>query len=57
MLADLTTLRHVQLFELLRQQNLSEHTSARLRARDFARSMIDQDDAASLCKLAMSSWG
>ena len=54
---DLTALRHAQLFELLRQENLSEHTSARLRARGFGRAPMDQEDAASLCALAVNSWG
>lgn len=53
---DLTALRHAQLFELLRQQNLSEHTSARLRAHRFARAQMDQDDAAAIRSLAVNSW-
>lgn len=52
-----TRLRHARLFELLRQQNLSERTSARLRVRGFARTQIDQDEAAMLCALAVNSWG
>jgi len=54
---DPTRLRHARLFELLRQQNLSEKTSARLRAREFARAKIDQDEAAMICALAVNSWG
>ena len=54
--ADLTALRHAQLFELLRQQNLSEHTTARLRARRFARSSIDNEEAVSVQSLAVNSW-
>jgi len=53
---DLTALRHAQLFELLRQQNLSENTSARLRARSFARAEMDSDDATMLRSLAVQSW-
>lgn len=54
---DLTRLRHAQLFELLRQQNISESTSARLRARKFARAQIDHDDAAMIRAMAVNSWG
>ncbi len=54
---DLTALRHAQLFELLRQENLSENTSSRLRARSFARAEIDRDDAAILRSMATDSWG
>jgi len=50
-------IRHAQLFELLRQQNLSDHTSARLRSHRFARAQLDQEDAAMLQSLAVSSWG
>ena len=57
MFTDPSIMRHAQLFELLRQQNLSEHTSARLRARSFARAQLDQEDAAMLQSLAVSSWG
>lgn len=54
---DLTRLRHRQLFELLRHQNLSESTSARLNARRITQSQIDRDDAVSVRLLAMNSWG
>lgn len=57
MLPDLTAIRHAQLFELLRQQNLSDHISARLRARSFARNQLDQDEAAMIRSVAMNSWG
>ncbi|MFT7594775.1 MAG: hypothetical protein ACI8R4_002099 [Paracoccaceae bacterium] len=50
-------LRHAQLFELLRQQNMSEKTTTRLRVREFARTQIDQDEAAMLRALAVNSWG
>jgi len=53
---DLTTLRHAQLFELLRQQNLSEQTSARLRVRNFARADLDLEDAAMIRVMAVGSW-
>ena len=49
-------LRHEQLFELLRQQNLCEDTNARLRARGFAREHLDQEEARALKSLAVSSW-
>ena len=52
-----TRLRHAQLFELLRQQNMSEKTTARLRVRAFAREQIDQDEAAVVRALAVNSWG
>jgi len=55
--SDQSRLRHAQLFELLRQQNMSEKTSARLRARGFARAKIDQDEAAMVRTLAVKSWG
>ena len=54
---DQSRLRHAQLFELLRQQNMSEKTTARLRARGFARAQIDQDEAAMVRALAVRSWG
>jgi len=53
---DLTTTRHAQLFELLRQETLSNRTSTRLRARSFARAQIDTDDAADIRALAVNSW-
>jgi len=53
---DLPPLRHAQLFELLRQQNLSEQTSARLHARRFARADLDGDDAAMIRLMAVGSW-
>ncbi len=53
---DLSLLRHLQLFELLRQQNLSEHTATRLRARGFARSELDRDEAAAIRLHAVNSW-
>lgn len=49
--------RHMRLFELIRQQNLSEVTAARLRARGFARDRLDRDEAAALQLLAVQSWG
>ena len=54
---DLTALRHAQLFELLRQENLSESTSARLRAHRFARSELDQEEAVCVQMQAVQSWG
>lgn len=48
--------RHAQLFELLRQQSLSESTTTRLRARSFARAQLDQQDAQDIRALAVSSW-
>lgn len=53
---DLTPLRHAQLFELLRQQSLSESTSTRLRARGFARAQLDRQDALDIRATAVSSW-
>jgi len=53
---DLTALRHAQLFELLRQQNLSEQTSARLRVRSFTRADLDHEDAAMIRVMAVGSW-
>ncbi len=50
------TMRHAQLFELLRQQNLSQSTSARLRVHQLAESERHRDEAASLLALAQSSW-
>ena len=55
--SDQIRLRHAQLFELLRQQNMSEKTSARLRGRGFARAQIDQDEAAMVRAMAVKSWG
>jgi hypothetical protein len=52
---DLTTTRHAQLFELLRQESLSNRTSTRLRARSFARAQIDTDEAADIRALAVDS--
>lgn len=49
--------RHTRLFELIRQQNLSEVTAARLRARRFARDRLDREEAATLQALAVQSWG
>lgn len=57
MTTDRPMIRHAQLFELLRQENLSEHTSARLRSRRFARAQLDQEEAAMLQSLAVRSWG
>lgn len=57
MFPDLTALRHAQLFELLRQKTLSEHTSARLQAHRFARAHMDHDDAVMLRTLAVDSLG
>ena len=57
MAPDLTRLRHAQLFEILRQQSISERASARLRARGFAREQIDHDDAAMIRAMAVQSWG
>lgn len=61
MFPDLTPIRHAQLFELLRQKNLSESTSVRLNARRVSRARtdrvnIDQQNAAMLCTLAIESW-
>ena len=53
---DTTAARHAQLFELLRHENLSERTSARLRAREFARTYLDSEEASELRLLAVSSW-
>ncbi len=53
---DLTILRHAQLFELLRQQNQSENTSDRLRARGFARVQLDSQEASQVKLLAINSW-
>ncbi len=53
---DLNAPRHAQLFELLRHENLSEHTSARLRARGYARAQLDHDDAVTVRSLAIDSW-
>ena len=53
---DLTAARHALLFELLRHQNLSEDTSARLRARDFAREHLNSQEASELRLLAVNSW-
>jgi hypothetical protein len=53
---DLTAARHAQLFELLRYENLSERTSARLRAREFARTQLDSQEASELRLLAVNSW-
>lgn len=55
--SDHPRLRHTQLFELLRQQNMSEKNTARLRVRDFARGQIDQDEAVMVRALAVNSWG
>ncbi len=57
MSTDPSITRHTQLFELLRHQNLSEATSARLRSNRFARAQLDQEEAAMLKSLAVSSWG
>jgi len=56
MSTDLTILRYAQLFELLRQQNQSENTSARLRTRSFARVQLDSQEAAQVKLLAIKSW-
>ena len=53
---DLTAARHAELFELLRHENLSERTSARLRARDFARTHLDSQEASELRVAAVNSW-
>jgi len=53
---DLTPLRLAQLFELLRQQNLSQHTSDRLRARGYARALLDNQEASEVRILAANSW-
>ena len=55
--SDHPRLRHTQLFELLRQQNMSEKNTARLRVRDFARAQTDQDEAVMVRALAVNSWG
>lgn len=47
-------IRHAQLFELLRQENLSEQTVERQRSR--GRSRIDPDEAAALQAIAVRSW-
>ncbi|MFV0513885.1 MAG: hypothetical protein ACK5MY_09695 [Jhaorihella sp.] len=45
--------RHAVLFELLRQQNLAERMSGRLR---WSRPAVDRDEARLLLSLAVRSW-
>ena len=54
MIQDRPPFRHAQLFELLRQENLSDLTAERQRNRYNAR--MDPEEAATLQAIAARSW-